>query len=633
MMTKQLIQIFLVLNLFSCRFEFPEICIEELTVIPIAAKAGEIITIKGDKLDAFDPSKGDKIIINNQLINLLDANPNNSNNELQILIPEGLNTLNATVKIEVQFKNDKHVSEGCNSAFVELGINSGIERVTPNTGKCGDKIIIEGDFRTNIDEYEVWFWGDGISGNSIEGTINRFASTGEMEVVVPYRPKENSSNAIFILDKRTNEILVKHDALSYEYIQIESLVDSVGQQGNFVMLKGKNFRKSEESNYKILLFEHKEANLVVVNDSIMEIEIPIKPIDACLVSKIKFINDCEELIPNNVTFNYQYKILEKLSITHSNFKFLKGLTIDKHGVDVADLYVTDSENYIVHKIKENYTNFSTDISKYAGIQGIQGHNIISKQLDKARFSIPNDIAFLQGSDDLFVVDQGSRQIRRIGKFDGIDGKGLVHNCAGNRNFEPFINTINSTCASSFTAPEGITIANDGTIYFSDLLLGVFKIELNKSDPNCSFIGPEENRNKSDSGQVTLLLNQLDLKGLPHGIDISDNGRQLFIALPFNQQIIVYDLTINEIETIIELGVDNNPKDLIFEEKSKTLFFIDNLKNRLGYISLQQSSDTRIVTIISGLDNVQGITLTNRNNNLILYTTQGVNGVLKKLILE
>lgn len=409
-------------------------------------------------------------------------------------------------------------------------------------------------------------------------------------------------------------------------IEVSSVSINSGKFGENIEINGRNFIGGNDNLYEVLFFGNVNAtNIEVINSNTIKATIPPKPLHAPLESiiKVKYNGACPETATAPDKFYYEYQIVKVDSICDKNiFGDLKGLTNLPNPTGV-DIFVTDITNSVIHSIEDN---FSTGLIKrgiYAGQKKMASSNDAMENLDHSLLNAPNDIALFKGNDDQFITDNGNRQIRRINKVQGTNGK--IFNSAGNRNLARFlVKTPISSCDKSFTVLEGLAVNHNNKVYISDSGLKViYELTPNLSAPTCEFLDPNRIPNLGDSGIVKV---QIDLSTLPsspepYGLAIGEFSSgivDLLIALPFNNQIIRYNLNDSEIRNIITLNERDQPKDIVIDTPTGTIFFIDENNNSIGYYNSTIPISTNKFT--KKILRPQGITLAANIDEILLYVT-------------
>ena len=138
-----------------------------------------------------------------------------------------------------------------------------------------------------------------------------------------------------------------------------------------------------------------------------------------------------------------------------------GVTLDNSG----NLIVADATSNKIRKIASN-----GDVTTVAG-SGTAGYNLSSTSITNpllANFKGPSAVA-VDVTGNVFVTDQGSSQIRKIGTNGTVTvfaGKDWIYSFPFGYNPQPGFADGTST-AAAFNKPEGLTIDSNGNLYVAD----------------------------------------------------------------------------------------------------------------------------------------------------------------------
>lgn len=122
-------------------------------------------------------------------------------------------------------------------------------------------------------------------------------------------------------------------------------------------------------------------------------------------------------------------------------------------VDISgNIYVTDSRNHVIRKI-----SVAGAVTTFAGLTGSSGSS--NGAGGAARFSSPGGIA-IDGFGVLYVVDSGNYTIRKITPAGVVTTLAGLSGSRGSNN--------GTGAAARFHSPYGIALANDGTVYVSEI---------------------------------------------------------------------------------------------------------------------------------------------------------------------
>lgn len=278
---------------------------------------------------------------------------------------------------------------------------------SPLSGPVGTEVTITGS-SFGIDAAKVQVFLD----EELELEIKSISDT-EIKVDIPV---ESISGIISLIVDGTELIGEEFKLLA----AISSIEPESGIKGTEVTINGSSFRTIAGMDPITVFINDKEAQIVSILDDKIKVIVPTKAFSGTVKVVIK---DDEYIGP---VFNYIVSEIEVSTFagsgiigfddglgTAAQFRSPSGITID--GDD--NLYVADTDNYIIRKISPNRM-----VTTLAGSPRVAGFKDATK--NEALFSGVYDIR-LGTSDNLFVADHGNHRIRKV----TLDG--TVTNYAGN----------------------------------------------------------------------------------------------------------------------------------------------------------------------------------------------------------
>jgi sugar lactone lactonase YvrE len=131
----------------------------------------------------------------------------------------------------------------------------------------------------------------------------------------------------------------------------------------------------------------------------------------------------------------------------ASFSTPRGIAVDRVS---GAIYIADTGNHVIRRIAAD------SVVVFAGSASLRGSRDGTRT--DARFALPHAIA-AAADGSLFVADTGNHTIRKI------DSGGMVTTIAGAAGVPGSADGAATT--SSFRFPQGIAVANDGTIFVAD----------------------------------------------------------------------------------------------------------------------------------------------------------------------
>ncbi|MGB5648181.1 MAG: IPT/TIG domain-containing protein [Muriicola sp.] len=399
------------------------------SISPESAKKGTEITFIGGNFGT-DASKI-KVFFTDRSMN----NPNESeaviesvsNTEVVVVVPE--QTMTGNVRMEV----DGTQLAGPEFTLLELTLTD----YFPKSGTVGTEVTLTGNtFGTDPTKIQVLFSG-------IEATIQSLTDI-EIKVLVPEGATTGDLN-----------IITEDEGLGVPFTVlpgIASISPESGIKESEVTINGNSFGTNIAS--VEVYFNGKEAEVLSVNDTQINVKVPVK----AFTGLVKVIINGTELIGPIFTYivsEIEVSVFAGSGIigfadgigTAAQFRSPQGIAID----DLGDLYVADTENYILRKITPN-----GDVSTLAGVGGELGD--IDGTGSEARFRSVNAIVF-NSSGDMIVSDNSNHKIKKVSTA------GIVTNFAGSGSNS---STNGPALSATFQQTSGVAIDSEGNVYVVEI---------------------------------------------------------------------------------------------------------------------------------------------------------------------
>jgi len=264
-----------------------------------------------------------------------------------------------------------------------------------------------------------------------------------------------------------------------------------------------------------------------------------------------------------------------------------GITVDSNG----NLYIADFGNNCIRKVASG-TGIITTVAGN-GTAGFSGDNGAATA---ASLNHPNAVA-VDSSDNLYIVDGGNRRIRKVDYVTGV-----ISTVAGNGT-QGFSGDNGTATSASLNNPYGVTIDNNGNLYFGDLNTS----RIRKVDSGTGIIttvaGNGTEAYAGDNGPATSA--SFDY---PRDVTVDSSGN-LYIADYINNRIRKVDSGTGIITTVAGNGTeayagDNGPatsasfdnlRGGVTVDSTGNFYIADYNNNRIRKVA----SGTGIITTVAG----------------------------------
>ncbi len=362
-----------------------------------------------------------------------------------------------------------------------------LSSISPESGKKGISVTINGtNFGSDASKVKVFF-------NNTEATVQSVTNT-QIKTIAP---ESASTGSVKVT---VNGTTVTGPQFTYLVPKLNGISPESGPKETLVTITGNTFGTNQ--NLVTVFFNDKEAVVQSVSDTEIKVKVPVK----AFTGLVKVIVDGTEL--EGPEFVYLVSEIEVSTIagsgvigfadgigTAAQFRSPQGIVVD----DLGNLYVADSDNYILRKITSN-----GEVSTLAGVGRELGD--IDGTGSEARLSGINAIAFTT-SGDMLVTDTNNHKIKKI------TTSGVVTTFAGTG-----LNGSNNGPALSATFQQntGVVIDSQGNVYI---------VERNKHNIRKISASGEVSVFAGDSGGNTTDGNGTDASfTFPYGIaiDADDN---------------------------------------------------------------------------------------------------------------
>jgi len=310
-----------------------------------------------------------------------------------------------------------------------------VSSISPESGTKTTAVTINGaNFGSDASKVKVFF-------NNTEATVQSVTNTQ----IKTTAPENASTGAVKVTVNGTS---VTGPQFTYLEPKVNSISPESGPKETIVTISGSTFGANQ--NVVSVFFNDKEAEVQSVNDTEIKVKVPVK----AFTGLVKIIVDGAEL--TGPEFVYIVSEIEVSTIagsgiigfadgigTAAQFRSPQGIAID----DLGNLYVADTENYILRKITPN-----GEVSTLAGVARILGDT--DGTGSEAKFMSISDIAF-NISGDMIVTDQNTHKIKKV------TTDGIVTTFAGTgengSNNGPALN-------ATFKATTGVAIDSQGNVF-------------------------------------------------------------------------------------------------------------------------------------------------------------------------
>jgi sugar lactone lactonase YvrE len=332
-----------------------------------------------------------------------------------------------------------------------------------------------------------------------------------------------------------------------------------------------------------------------------------------------------------------------VSGTDAMFRRPRRLALGPDGL----LYVTDQQNHAIRTVNAD----SGEVCTIAG--GEEGYKDSADSTDPPAFSFPNGIT-VAGDGTIFVTENGNNVVRRIRR----NGSSLVVDTFAGM-FDMITNPdkqaqLNSTRAgvdgfhngslleATFSLPDDILIAPDGTIYLADAgNHAIRRIRQNVVDTLAGNGVPGFADGVAENARFNT----------PTGLALSPDARFLYVADTNNHRVRRIDLLTQQVGTIagngaadyldgpggeasfnqpIGLAVDTDGSVYVSEILNNTIRLIDTLGN-VTTVAGSKSKFEDGPGLTAKFDNPRGLALDRQRG--ILYVADQENSRIRKIVLR
>ena len=279
--------------------------------------------------------------------------------------------------------------------------------------------------------------------------------------------------------------------------------------------------------------------------------------------------------------------------------------------DFLMLIVSDAARQVIREVDIN----GSVSSPIAGADDVAA--CISDEFSglASRFNEPSDLVVDPISNEIVLLDKGTRTVRKI--KSGVN-RPVLELAASCNAFGCTEGEVFDESQAMFIVLGGVAVDSAGRIFITDS--GCKQITLAQL----------ENVANPDNYRVSNFLSNSPLLIDPSGIDYfhSSGGGQLFISDIGNGNILSVDVSSKQIDIVVNGSgsILNKPVDLEVS-RDGTIFVIDQASRQL----IQINTDGTVLPLFSDLIEPQGIALHEKDNTLYI-TDKGANTIVK-VVLE
>ncbi|MEL7123395.1 MAG: hypothetical protein AAFO07_28375, partial [Bacteroidota bacterium] len=216
----------------------------------------------------------------------------------------------------------------------------------------------------------------------------------------------------------------------------------------------------------------------------------------------------------------------------------------------------------------------------------------------ARFRFPLDVSIGSNSANVFLINSGELQIRRININES-----MTYNFAGFNSCTLSTNP-HLPCGVNLSNPVGIAssiVGNEEIVCLSqNNQITLFRMPIGSNQNIC---GIKCNGNQIFFDDLNSIIQKSDIPGdsNPRGIDIHEGLHQAFICLSnaVNNRIVSMDLNDTTIlNNVVNFNGEYDALDLTIDEYSNNLFFLDDKSKRIGYFNLNDPMNIKFLKILN-----------------------------------